>query len=200
MQIKPSPLLRKICNKLPQPDEIGLVSGRVLPDSEIYQQIAAHANAVVNGILFCVDPSIGSGSSQPGYAIYILGKLRECGVIDVARVGTHSSRLYAIGTCLREEFFTGVDPSLLILEKIPVSFFGNKRGKQYSAAAKQVPLHRASGAVLASVRADNCVEIAPNTWHRFVDEKKYKKSDMNDAIAMGHAVICMATHYLESRK
>lgn len=151
--------------------------------SRLWREVSAvAARRVLDGVMLVIDPSIGSDSSMPGYAVFVAGARTECGTIQVnPRASTHD-RLYEIGLCLRTEFPAKID--VLVVEDIPTRRF-NSYGR--GSLKQQVQLHRAVGAVHASVAADHAVAVHPATWHSIVPEG-YEKSDAADACAIGEVV------------
>jgi hypothetical protein len=155
------------------------------------------ARAVLDGRVLVVDPSIGSkragkeGGSLPGYSIWVGGHLEDSGTITTRDHGgsTHR-RLVELARSLRDDFPGQWD--VLVVEDIPMLRF-EKFGRSL---ASQIPLHRATGAILASVDATHLVEIHPATWRAFLaDAEDYDaregevgaKGDESDAIVLGFA-------------
>lgn len=136
---------------------------------------------VLEGVVLVVDPSIGSVSSQPGFAIMESGIRTECGIIEIDHRESTHDRLYALGHSLREEF-DAVD--VLVVEDIPLRRF-NQFGR--GSLRQQVQLHRAVGAIHASVKATHSLAVHPATWHCVVPPD-YVKSDAGDAAAMAEVI------------
>lgn len=148
------------------------------------------------GWVLCIDPSIGSKSSAPGYAVSVGGVVTESGTIDTGRSKTTHDRLYELGRTLREEFTTpSGDPwDLLIIEAIPAKRWRATGWGQRGSIKQQVQLHRAVGAVHASIRALACIEVHPATWHT-VAPAGYVKSDEGDALCMLELVRQYAAYF-----
>jgi len=145
--------------------------------------------------MLVLDPSIGSQSSQPGYAIYEKGELVESGVIEMPTSASTARRLYYLGKCLREQFHEKYD--VVLIELIPALRF-NKFGRSLQS---QIPLHYAVAVCMSSFDTDCLLEISPSTWRSYADEQhlvdkknKMQGMDEQDAICMGHSVLEIATY------
>lgn len=137
---------------------------------------------VLNGTVLAIDPSSGSANSQPGYALFINGQLKDSGLVRI-RSGDHiSNRLYRLSRTLREEFEA---PSILITENIP-PFMGEGPGAQF-ATRNVISLHQSIGVVM-SVWDVPVVQVSPRTWRSRIPDN-YLKSDENDAIMIGWSAI-----------
>lgn len=156
--------------------------------TKLWKQLRPYARLALDGRLLVIDPSVGSSSSQPGYALYEAGQLTDSGVIDIP-VGSIESRLFHLRSVLCGEF--PEKPDVVVVEDIPVLRF-NKFGRSLAA---QIPLHYAVGVVLSAFDAP-VVRVFPATWHAFVGAD-YQKSDESDAIVMGHTVLQFARHILQ---
>jgi len=135
---------------------------------------------ISQGYMLCLDPSCGSSSSMPGYAIYRAGEFVESGVIYVVPQWPLHIRLQAIGQCLRSEFG---EPDVAVVESIPVRAIGRGRSRRGHASLLQ-----AVGAMICSVNCSNVIYIDPRIWHRHTQEG-WSKGDASDAQAMGNCVI-----------
>lgn len=158
--------------------------GKALTNTE--KAILKHADVILTGHILCVDPSSGSHSSLPGYAIYKQGELVESGVVQVDLGERIHSRLFEINRTFREEFEV---PDLLVLEWIPPMSF--KSGLHTKAVAS---LHKGIGAIMAAIPTP-LLEVHPRTWQKF-NTASYVKTDENDAIGIGFAVIQISKQLL----
>lgn len=149
--------------------------------SYIAQRIAELRETILTGTLLAVDPSTGSSSSLPGYALYEKGILVESGVIRVDVAAAKNKRLFEIRRTLQEDFEV---PDVLVIEHISAIAFG---ALKYNAEAF-VGLHRGVGAILSAFNLDTVIEVPPSVWKRKVDEG-YTKSDESDAVYIGRYVI-----------
>jgi hypothetical protein len=189
----------------PTPEQLGLVTPKDAPrDSDLYKALYKQRGrngeklaTIMGATLLVVDPSIGSEKSQPGYALFRAGELVDYGTLEVGTDGDHHVRLRELARCLREDFSdTRVD--WIIVEDIPPARVVRHAGKVYKSVKAHIPLHRAVGAVLATVCARNMLLVAPNTWHQYTDAARYAKSDATDAVAMGFTVLQMASYILSN--
>jgi hypothetical protein len=155
--------------------------------SVIWNTAKKHSKLILEGTMLCVDPSIGSNSSMPGYAIYSAGELVDSGTIRLPTSGNHTLRLYELSRSIREDF-ADLTYDLLIVEEIPMVRY-EKFGRSLQA---QIPLHRAVGAVLGALPIATSMEVPPNTWRSFLDVAQYNKTDESDAVMLGWAALEMA--------
>lgn len=149
--------------------------------SQIQAAIAAHSELIKTGHVLCIDPSVGSSSSLPGFAVYKKGKLVESGLIQVDLGKPLNKRLFEIRRTLQEDFEV---PDILILEYIGGYAFGPMR---YNITAYH-SLIKAVGTVLASFNVDTVIEVPPAVWKKYVDDQ-YVKGDEADAVYIGRYVI-----------
>jgi hypothetical protein len=159
--------------------------------TNLYSATRVVADKVLQGRMLVLDPSVGSWSSQPGYAIYEAGQLVDSGVIDMPTYEARSRRLYYLRRVLQEQFTETFD--VVVIEDIPTHRFSRGRGGRTFANAKaQIPLHKAVG-VIESIFDAPVLFVSPATWHSYAP-LDYIKSDESDAIVMGHAVLQIAAH------
>lgn len=142
------------------------------------------AELLREGDVLALDPSIGSRSSQLGYATYTAGELQDAGVIEMEDGMTVEDRLAWIAGILTTEF-TPVD--VLVIEDIPPSFNPKSGRPTRWITANWKKLHEAAGACIASAKADKRVRVHPSTWKKYA--RGYQKSDVADAVLIGYAAI-----------
>lgn len=162
----------------------------------LWKQLTPQVRAAIReGYVLSVDPSVGSvragyeGGSLPGYATYVSGQLTDRGVITVPPVRSLQARLWEIGRALREDFPSPPGMKVtLIIEDVPLKRWSKGRGgMMFGSVKQQASLHKAIGAVLASVRCDYIISVQPVTWHKVVPGD-YVKADDNDAMAMAEVI------------
>lgn len=128
------------------------------------------------GHLLAFDPSSGGRGSNPGYAHYYRGKLKNSGVIVLNENLAAPERLQHFAKELLIVFaHTNFD--VLVVERL--------RGKM-------VPpqLHWSVGVILTHVNYKKFREIPISTWKRYARQMPgYAKGDEADAIAIGFAAI-----------
>lgn len=134
----------------------------------------------MTGSILAIDPSSGSVSSQPGYALYKDMKLVEAGHIRVTPKNSIHKRLWELRDSLMNDFET---PDLLVTEHIGSSLWGsNNQGAlalQYSVG------------VIMSVFDCPLVKVSPLTWRKYIPDG-YIKTDANDAIMLGYTAMLEA--------
>ncbi len=161
------------------------------------------AELVSSGTMLSIDPASGV-SSLPGYAVFRAGERLESGTIAVGRASDElGARLWELGRSLREELAPpdgSAEWDVLVVEDIPDKNWSQAgKGKHRIGSAKnQKVLHRAVGAVLASVKAKVILFVHPSTWHAHVGPG-YVKSDEGDALAMGEVAVVKARQLLAER-
>lgn len=152
--------------------------------SNIYQTIHENRLLLTQGKVLSIDPSVGSHSSMPGYAVYKAGVLQESGTLkinpelptwkklqELHRLLRNLSKLHEIDAC--------------IYEQMPVSAHGGR--SQVSHAT----LLMAVGVTIGAVQARAFIGILPMSWKQHASPG-YVKSDEQDAIEIGRIVIEMA--------
>jgi len=152
--------------------------------TNIYADIRKSTKLLLDGIVLACDPSMGSLSSQPGYAVYEAGVLVASGTLDIDPSGEKWERLKEVYRQLRNlSMGWGVDAC--VYEQVPVSAHNGR--SQVSHAS----LLMAVGVTMAAVDARVFIGIPPITWKKYVSPD-YVKSDAEDARQMGRIVIDMA--------
>lgn len=144
--------------------------------AQAYGQIQSCLIPILEGTLVAIDPSIGSSSSMPGYAIYRAGILEESGILSIDSSGTIWQRLRMVVHQVRK-LYQQWDPDVLIFEDIPPQRHGGD-------ASAHASLIKAVGAIISVSGPDYVVGLHPRSWKLLV-RPSYTKSDENDAIEMG---------------
>ena len=166
-----------------------------LGTSKAVKEIQGCYAEILNGRILCIDPSVGSGSSMPGYAIYEKGEKVDSGIIEVEAVKKHVGfRLQEIGKCLREEFG---EFDVLVIEDIPP--FRAGKGIRHGARKSHVSLLKSVGCIFGAAQFKHLVNIHPRTWQKWKDDD-YTKSDHADAVYIGIAALGMAKLIEEKNK
>lgn len=157
--------------------------------TKLYQNVAPLSSTILGGMLLAIDPSTGSRSSMPGYALFDKGELVESGIIQVRVQDRKNIRLYNIAETLRTEF-PKID--ILAVENIPpVSY--NRKGAMRGWSL--VALQRSIGAIISCFDCDY-VEVAP-TWTTKFRPEELDKDDEADAIGIGNATLQAARQAVE---
>ena len=143
-----------------------------------------------DSVIIGIDPSCGSSSSLPGYAIWEGGEITDTGVIDMPLSAELHERLAYLAVALRDEFPL---PDVLVVEDIPPRRYGG------GSATGHASLLRATGAIYAAREWPEVVRLKPRTWraHRPAD---WVKGDAEDARALIYAARKLAELIPEPRK
>jgi hypothetical protein len=153
--------------------------------TKLYQEVEPRLNDLLYSCVLVIDPSIGSSSSQPGWAVYNQGKLDAAGTINTG--GSHLP-LWKRARALADEIRSLCDdfgPTLLVYEDIPATSNFN--------ANAQASLLKAVGIVLSASTTEDCLGIHPASWKNYV-RPSYIKGDKEDAIEIGHVAVSLARH------
>lgn len=146
-----------------------------------YTQIEKCTRQIREGQVVSIDPSIGSTSSMPGWAIYRAGALIDSGTFEINANHSVPDRLRALHSHMRKLYNT-YTPDVLVYEDIPPLRQGGGN------AASHASLLKALGAILCIPGPDHYVGIQPISWKKMVREE-YRKGDEADAVEMGWIVI-----------
>lgn len=163
----------------------------ISPKSKLYQEVKKEKDALLVGVALVVDPSIGSSSSSPGWAVYNKGKLTASGTIDTG--GSHLplwQRARKLGEDMRE-LCQRYHPDILVHEDIPATSGFN--------ANAQASLLKAVGIVLACTDTVSVLGVHPASWKSYV-RQSYTKGDEEDAIEIGYVIIALAKHIAKQDK
>lgn len=179
--------------------QVTLVDGnKVSTQTKLYKHIHPFAAQILAGRVLSLDPSVGSWSSQPGYAISQAGLIVDSGVIEMPVGATRSRRLFYLRRTLLEQFSETFDA--VVIEDIPTSRVNRRRGGGvYFDAKAQVPLHKAVGVIESCFDAP-CFFVHPATWranataeHLSMKERG-EPTDERDAVVMLETVLLNATY------
>lgn len=165
------------------------------PDSQAYKMIIPVAKYLQRGIVLSIDPSIGSKSSMPGFALYKESSLWLSGIIQLNPADEDWTRLQQLSDWVRHTYKT-YQPDVLVYEDIPAQHHGP--GGQAGSHSKLI---KAVGAILSVRGPQHFVGIMPTSWKKMV-RSSYVKSDEADAIEMGWVVISESRRIaeIEARK
>jgi hypothetical protein len=156
------------------------------PPTKFELACAARREVLQKGLILCVDPSIGSKASMPGFALINAGEVVHSGILKLDAKLPPNRRLHTIQN---ELFAVTPHVDLLLIEDIPP--YMNRAGGFRNAAV--ILLHWSVGAILSSYDADSMMIPIPS-WHKWVERNigefgvKYHKGDEKDALAMVCAV------------
>lgn len=136
---------------------------------------------ILSGNLLCIDPATGA-TSQPGYAIYESGLLKESGIISLPGNQPISVRLHLLCKSLQDQFEV---PDVLAVEQIAPRIGGRAA----------TSLHWSIGVTMAALPCPLVVEVSSRSWQMHVD-LRYQKDDEIDAIYIGKCLLERAGKYL----
>lgn len=166
-----------------------MLNKKLNKDTKIYKMVKPVAATILSGKLLAIDPSTGSQSSMPGYAIYKRGQLIESGYIQINISQTKNRKLFQLVSTIREEF-KQVD--VLAIENIPPISFARKGAMS---GWSLVALQRSIGAIVSCFDCDY-VEVSPTLTGKY-RPLDMGKSDEADAIGIGNCVIEYAKYIAE---
>jgi hypothetical protein len=145
-----------------------------------YKQVKEHGQSLIQGRVLSIDPSVGSGNSMPGWALYGASELKSSGTWILNPRWPLEVRLRELANHVAD-MVVSHHVDVLVYEDIPCQLYGFGNAKANSS------LHRAVGAIL-SANVNKHVGISPSSWKKMVGPD-YIKSDENDAIEIGRIVI-----------
>lgn len=145
--------------------------------SKVGQKLTDHREKLLTGKILSIDPSIGSQSSMPGYAVFVEGKLVASGLIPVDRRKSTEERLQQLAKWVSS---LGGVYDLLLIENVQ---FGMRRNSSLLLAA---------GALMGASSAPLVIQVPPAFWKPRTGED-YIKGDERDAIEIGRVCIAYAT-------
>lgn len=161
--------------------------------TKLYKEIREWKELLLRGRILVIDPSCGSESSQPGWAIYTNGNLEDSGILNINPSEPLWWRLQALFHQLRD-LMDECQPDILVYEEISSRAFGGR------AASGHASLLKAVGVTLSSVfGVETCIGIRPRTW-KALTRPTYRKSDEADAIEMGWVVLQLATQVPDKKR
>lgn len=178
---------KKARKPLPKINHDGSMLSRLSTGTKLYKEIKEIRDILTTGVVIAIDPSCGSASSMPGWAVYRLGFLADSGTIELPVGASLQHRLQILAVCL-QEISKKYLPAVLIYEDVPaVRFHASGR----TSSGSQASLLKAVGVVLATAGPIEGVGLSPRVWRRLVSAS-YVKSDQGDAIEMGLIAINIA--------
>jgi len=163
------------------------------------ERLGANKTKILTGSLLCIDPSSGSESSQPGWALFQNGVLVEAGVAEINHRLELRSRLRLVW----EYFSVWADKvDIVLIEEIPVrpirtKMDANSSGKTWMNAKSHGSLVEAIGATKAAFPVSiPVVKLPASLWHRVsrdqgwaMEANTVKKNDYMDAVRIGMTAI-----------
>lgn len=145
-----------------------------------YSQILQCSKFLQEGVVVCLDPSSGSRSSMPGYAVYVGGDLLVSGILELDVSQPLHIRLRKLNYLVRKLYST-YDPDVLVFEDVPAVRYGGN-------ATFHASLLKSVGTILGISGPRFTVGLAPSSW-TVMARSGYVKSDENDSIEIGYVAI-----------
>ena len=149
--------------------------------SKAYRDIEDNLQGILDGVIISIDPSIGSSSSMPGWAIYRAGQYVASGTFDIPVHRSIPDRLRMLANHVRK-LYNEYPADVLVYEDIPAQRYGMGN------AVAHASLLKALGAILSVPGPDGYVGIMPVSWKKGVRDT-YQKGDESDAVEIGYVVI-----------
>jgi hypothetical protein len=149
--------------------------------SRAYRDIEDNLQAILDGVIISIDPSIGSSSSMPGWAVYRAGQYVASGTFSIPVHKSIPDRLRILANHVRK-LYNEYPSDVLVYEDIPAQRYGMGN------AVAHASLLKALGAILSVPGPDGYVGIMPVSWKKGVRDT-YQKGDESDAVEIGYVVI-----------
>lgn len=157
-----------------------------------YKETSKCPKELIEGLVVCIDPSIGSSSSSPGYAVYREGQIVTSGIFPIDSSKSTPDRLRSLANHMRK-LYSKFPADVLVYEEIPAQRHG------FGNANAHASLLKALGAILSVPQPSYYVGIYPVSW-KAQARSSYVKGDEADAREIGHVVIELAHQILAERK
>lgn len=149
--------------------------------SKAYGNIEENLKGILEGVVISIDPSIGSSSSMPGWAVYMDGEYVKSGIFEIPIHKSLPERLRILANHVRK-LYNEYPADVLVYEDIPAQRYGMGN------AVAHASLLKALGAILSVPGPDGYVGIMPVSWKKMVRDT-YTKGDEADAVEIGYVVI-----------
>ena len=157
------------------------------------KDMAFYKDKILHGRVLSVDPSSGSKSSDPGWAIFQNGILEDAGIIELPKRETLRVRL----RLLFEDLVTlseGID--VVLIEEMPIKPIRVKSGFKISDAAFNSLIQSVGASKVAFPITLPTINVPASLWSRIAREhgwaansQRYTKTDTTDAVRIGLAAL-----------
>jgi hypothetical protein len=158
-------------------------------------------------ILVTADPATGGGSSRPAFAVWLISDtdvtLIDCGTVKT-NGDTHWRRMRSLSFVFPAALiktFSGSTEVLtqmrLVVEGLPptISGMGSKYGEGGFSNNGSIHLHHSVSVIATCLDWRSVDELAVITWKSWLKAmglfESYAKGDMNDAVVIGLAYLCI---------
>lgn len=149
--------------------------------SRAYSDIEANLKGILEGVVISIDPSIGSSSSMPGWAVYKAGDYVASGTFEIPAHRPLPEKLRRLAYHVRK-LYDDYPADVLVYEDIPSQRYGMGNANAHASLLK------ALGAILSVPGPEGYVGIMPVSWKKLVRDT-YQKGDEADAVEIGYVVI-----------
>lgn len=155
-----------------------------------YKDIRKNLRLLLEGVVVAIDPSIGSNSSMPGWAVSRAGKRVASGVFEIDPGASVGKRLQSLSNHLRK-LYNRYDPDLVVYEDIAPRRYGGGSAHAHSSLLKSV------GAILSVAGPTEHIGLRPTIWTRY-KRSTYVKGDEADAIEILYVALETAREIVEN--
>lgn len=163
--------------------------------TKLYSSIREYRDLFLREPFLSIDPSCGSRSSQPGWAVWHAGELLGSGIFKIDPETELWERLQLLASYVKDAVETW-QPSLLLYEEISAKPWGRRGG--YNATG-HASLLKSVGTIMSAATGLPCVGIRPSIWKKLT-RPDYIKSDQADAVEMGWAVLHLVALVPEKKR
>jgi hypothetical protein len=165
-------------------------AGTITRSTKVWGEIRNALPEILDGVILSIDPSSGSTSSMPGWALYRKGELVESGIIEISYQHELPYRLRELHKYMHQ-LIDEFSPDVLVYEDLPPRHYRGGKSAYHGNDKGHASLLKSLGVIISIPGPDFYVGIHPLTWKRLVRED-YVKGDESDAIEMGYIVINQA--------
>lgn len=152
--------------------------------TKTYKELYKCRKVILNGTFISIDPSIGSRSSMPAWAVYKKGRKIAADTFDINADATLHQRAQELHSQVYR-LYKQYKPKLLVYEDIPDRAYGGRSATGHASLLKAV------GIILGVPGPREGVGLRPTVWIPRA-RKSYVKGDMQDAIEIGYVAIKLA--------
>jgi hypothetical protein len=152
-----------------------------LGPTALYSSIYFRREIITTGTVLAIDPSSGSKTSQPGFAVFREGKLEASGIIEIDHKIDINIRLQILYRKIRN--LLPVQPDVFLIEQIG--------GKAHHVLLEAV------GVSIAAAETPIVLRVHNRFWKAWAAQSpEYSKNDAADARMIGESVIQAAREFV----
>jgi hypothetical protein len=147
--------------------------------ASLYASIYYRRNDLLDGVVLAIDPSSGSKTSQPGFAVYYKGAIQSSGTIEIPHADINI-RLQTLYRKIRG--LLPVSPDVLLIEQIG--------GKAHHMLLEAV------GVSIVAADTPTTIRVHNKFWKAYAAaHPDYEKGDAADARMIGDSVLAAAREF-----